>query len=271
MVTLIFDTAGGLCNQFYDIVNGINFCLKHNIFFTFRHSAFRNKGLIGFTEEPFEKLFDLNFLNKYELYIKFDTIKEKLTNNNCYNLHDKKFAYQFLNNNNILEQLISLNKEYVVLKQFWASYKFRDFIDPNIHTCICPAKDIMEKYLEIKNTLIKDTSYNCIHYRYEHDFTKFFKVNVESLDKLLENIKFKNNNLNIYIATSNIKTLLDLNNSKYKNLLFKNDDMLQYLNFEQRAWIDYLFCLNSVEFYGHSKSSFSHMINNIKQTKNFYA
>lgn len=28
---LIFDTYGGLCNQFYDIITGINFCLKHQI------------------------------------------------------------------------------------------------------------------------------------------------------------------------------------------------------------------------------------------------
>ena len=26
-IILIFDTYGGLCNQMYDIINGINFCL----------------------------------------------------------------------------------------------------------------------------------------------------------------------------------------------------------------------------------------------------
>ncbi len=31
LMTLIIDTSGGLHNQFYNIVNGINVCLKYNI------------------------------------------------------------------------------------------------------------------------------------------------------------------------------------------------------------------------------------------------
>lgn len=128
----------------------------------------------------------------------------------------------------------------------------------------------MKKYLKIKNNIIGDEQYNFIHYRYEKDFTNHFNINVESLDILIDNIKFKNNKLKIFIATSNIKNLIDLNNCKYKNLIYKNDDMLLDLNFEQRAFIDYMFGLNSVECFGHSKSSFSVTINNIKQTKNYY-
>jgi hypothetical protein len=48
---LIFDTKGGLCNQFYDIMNGINFCLKYNIFFTFRYCSFRNEDLKSWTNQ----------------------------------------------------------------------------------------------------------------------------------------------------------------------------------------------------------------------------
>ena len=55
---LIFDSNGGLCNQFYDITNGINFCIKYNVKFTFRNCAFRNDNLVTWTPEPFEKLFD---------------------------------------------------------------------------------------------------------------------------------------------------------------------------------------------------------------------
>ena len=129
----------------------------------------------------------------------------------------------------------------------------------------------MEKYIEIKNNIILDEPYNFIHYRYENDFTNYFNINIEKLDILIENIKFKNNNLKIYIATSNIKKLIDLNDSKYKNLIYKNDDMLMDLNYEQRGFIDYMFGLNSIECYGHRKSSFSVMINNLKQTNNYYA
>ena len=47
--------------------------------------------------------------------------------------------------------------------------------------------------------------------------------------------------------------------------------MIIDLNYEQHAFIDYMFGLNSVECYGHKNSSFSCMINSIKQTNNYYA
>lgn len=126
----------------------------------------------------------------------------------------------------------------------------------------------MDKYIEIKNTFTNEL-YNFIHYRYEIDFTQHFKINIESLDILIENIKFKNNDLNVYIATSNIKKILDMNNCKYKNLIYKNDDILIDLNFEQKAFIDFMIGINSVEGCGNQKSSFSQMIKNIKGPDKF--
>jgi len=268
---IIFDTYGGLCNQFYDIINGINFCLVNNIHFTFRYCTFRNNNLINWVQCPFEKLFDLNFLNKYELYINYNDIMDKITNDNCYNFNDKLFSRDVFNDDNILDQFIKLNKEYVVLYQFWCLYNFKHFINNMIQFDIRPCNNIMNKYIEIRNNIIGSEPYNFIHYRYEHDFVDYFKINIESLDILISNIKFKNNHLKIFIATSNIKNVIDLNNSKYNNIIYKNDDMLFDLNFEQLAFIDYMFGLNSVECYGHSKSSFSGMINNIKKTCNYYA
>jgi hypothetical protein len=267
---LIFDTTGGLCNQFYDIINGINFCLKYNIQFSFRYCSFRNNNLTSWTNTPFEHLFDLNILNKYALYVDYYSIKDNLTNSNCYNLSDNKPACYFLQEDNILDQLIKLNKDYVVLRHFWSLYKFKNFIDNNIHIHISPSKNIMEKYMKIKNDIIGNEPYNFIHYRYEHDFTNYFKITVKNLGNLIKDIKFKNNNLKIFIGTSNIKNLLDLNNCEYKNLIYKHDDLLTDLNYEQLAFIDYMFGLHSVEFYGHKKSSFSVMINNIKLTNNYY-
>lgn len=267
---IIFDTNGGLCNQFYDICNGINFCLKNNVQFTFRYCAFRDDSLCEWFKTSFEELFDTEFLKNYKLYINYNDIKDKITNDNCYNFNNNLKAYNVFKDDNILDQLIELNKEYVVLYQFWSLYKFKNFVDNSIHTHILPSYDIMKKYLEIKNNIIGDEPYNFIHYRYEKDFTNYFKINVESLDTLIDKIEFKNNKLKIFIATSDIKNLIELNNCKYKNLIYKNDDMLLDLNFEQRAFIDYMFGLNSVECFGHSKSSFSIMINNIKKTKNYY-
>jgi hypothetical protein len=274
MVILIYDTNGGLCNQFYDIINGINFCLKYNIQFTFRYCAFRNDNLTSWTKQSFENLFDMKLFDKYDLYKNYHDIKENLTDDNCFNLDGTKFAYNVFNDNNndndIQNQIINLNKKYIVLKQFWSLYNFRNFIDNTIHISICPSKRIMDKYNEITNLIINKQRYNYIHYRYEKDFTNYFKINCESLDNLIEKIKFKNNGLNIYIATSNIKNLLNLKDNKYKNILYKNDDELLDFNFEERAFIDYMFGLNSIECFGHSKSSFSHMLNNIKKTNNFY-
>jgi hypothetical protein len=267
---LIFDTYTGLCNQFYDIKNSINFCLKYNINFTFRYCSFRNDNLCSWFDQPFDKLFDTTFLNEYKLYIDYHSIKNNLTNDNCFNLNDKLLSHQFLNKDNLYDQLINFNKEYIILKHFWSLYTTTDPIDPFIDYKILPSKHILEKYNEIKNLIIKGQSYNFIHYRYEIDFTTHFKCKIENLDSLLERLEFKNNKLNIYIATTNIKKLLDLKDNKYTNILFKNDDDLLDLNFEEKAFIDYLFGLNSVESYGHSNSSFSVIINNIKKCNNFY-
>jgi len=272
MLILIFDTKGGLCNQFYDIINGINFCLKYNVSFTYRHCSFRNDNLHSWSNQPFEKLFNLELFDEYKLYINYDNIKHDITNDNCFDINGNHRALQIfdVNDNDILNQLKNLKKKYVVLSQFWSLYKFQNFIDNTIHTRIFPCKYLMDKYNEIKNKLINNQPYNFIHYRYESDFTNYFKIGIESLDNLIKNINFKNNELKIYIATSNIKNLLDLTDNKYKNLLYKDDDLLSYLNFEECAFIDYMIGINSVECYGHNKSSFSVMINNIKKTHNYY-
>ena len=209
-------------------------------------------------------------VKKYNLYINYNNINDKITKDNSYNFNDKLLAHIVFKDEDILDQLIKLNKDYVFLKQFCSLYKFRNVIDNTIFNHILPSNDIMKKYIEIKNNIIGDEPYNFIHYRYEKDFTDYFKVNIESLDILCNNIKFENNNLKIFIATSNIKNLIDLNNCKYKNLIYKNDDMLLDLNYEQRAFIDYMFGLNSVECFGHNNSSFPVMINNIKKTNNYY-
>jgi len=178
----------------------------------------------------------------------------------------------YLKNDDILGQLTKINREYIVLVQFWGLYAFHNFIDTKIPMHIRPSEYLTTKYIEIKNEILQNKEpYNFIHYRYESDFTNYFQLGVQSLDKLIDHIQFKNPHLKIYIATSNIKDLIDLHDAKYQHtLLYKNEDTLQDLNFEQRAFIDYMFGLHSVECYGHSKSSFSCMLNNIKQTKNYY-
>jgi hypothetical protein len=132
----------------------------------------------------------------------------------------------------------------------------------------------MELYHRIKNELLQQTEqYNCIHYRYERDFTNYFKVSVENLKDILSRIKptFKRPELRIYIATSNLKEVIDLHNPEINQIIFtKNVDLLTEYNFEELAFVDYMFGIHANEVVGHNKSSFSHMLNNIKGTRKYY-
>lgn len=63
---------------------------------------------------------------------------------------------------------------------------------------------------------------------------------------------------------------IDLLKIKYSNILYKNDKYIKNLNFEEKAFIDFLICFNSVEFIGNKLSSFSYVLNFIKHTNNNY-
>lgn len=270
MKIVIIDTYSGLCNQFYDIICGINFCIVNNIKFSFRYCSFRNSDLTSWYNVEFNKLFDTALFKKYEeLYVNFENIH--LTNENTYNL--KADNANILFTSDYLNEIISISKDYVVLKQFWAVYKFSTIVD-NVFSQIRPSNRLMELYDNIKNQLLQtNEQYNCIHYRYEADFTSYFNVTIENLKDVILRIKpqFKDPNLRIYIATSNINEVIDLNDIEISNIIFtKNKENLKNYNFEELAFIDYMFGLNANEISGHNKSSFSTMINNIKGTNNYY-
>jgi hypothetical protein len=270
MPIFIFDTRGGLCNQFYDINCGINFCLLHNFKFTFRYCLFRNADLISWYERNFEDLFDTKMFEKYDNYIKFETLE--LTDDNTYNLHDIRECRTFLTKN-YLEELLKIDKPYIVLKQIHGVYKFHKIID-NVYPHILPSKKLLNLYEKIKSTLLLDTEkYNFIHYRYEIDFTSYFKIKVDILENVISNTidKFKNPNLKIYIATSNIKNVINKESKFYDKIIMKNEDELREYNFEELAFVDYMFGLHSNEVFGHKKSSFSNMLNHLKKTSNYYS
>ena len=65
--------------------------------------------------------------------------------------------------------------------------------------------------------------------------------------------KFKNPNLKIYIATSNIKNVINKESKCYDKILTKNEDELTDYNFEELAFIDYMFGLHSNEVVWTSK------------------
>jgi hypothetical protein len=270
---IIFDTYSGLCNQFYDIQCGINFCIINNIKFCFRYCSFRENDLVSWNNQKFEKLFNIYILKNLDyvkkLYVEYDSLY--LTNDNTFNLSGERAINLFTDN--FLNEIKNINKEFIILKQFWSVYKFQNIIF-NINQYILPSNRLLDVYDRIKSKLIVNNEpYNFIHYRYENDFTNHFNVQIEDLKPIILRIKnqFKNPNFKIYIAASNIKQLINVNDVELQNnIIIKNDDELNEYNYEEKAFIDFMFGLNSVEIYGNQKSSFSTMLNMIKNTNNYY-
>jgi hypothetical protein len=191
---------------------------------------------------------------------------ENYLSKNCYTIYDK---------NNFDYIIKNCNKTYIIIKACWSIFGFDNLIYKDIHKLIFPSKKLMDLYENIKSKILnKDENYNFIHYRYEQDFTSHFKLNnIENLKDLIIRIKvlFKNTNLRIYIATSKIKNIININDPEIQNIIVtKNEDDLINYNFEELAFVDYMFGFNSNEIFGHSNSSFSKMLNTIKNTNNYY-
>ena len=105
--------------------------------------------------------------------------------------------------------------------------------------------------MKLKKKLLKDDEkYNFLHYRYEHDFVNHFKLkNLSNLDDLIYKNNYKNKDIKIYIAASNINDLLKkFGLDKNTNIIHKDEDELTDLNFEQKAFIDYMFGITQQKY-----------------------
>lgn len=278
---LIFDTWNGLCNQILDIQCSIYFANKYNFQFTFRNCSFRKDDLKTFYPTKFNLLFDIQPFIKFKNFIIFENIQMNIKNDNIYNQEGLSIISKVKTESELLELIDNQknnNIQYFVIKQLFPICDFS--IQKNkFYNKIKPAPNLFSIYLHFKEKYLPK-KYNFIHYRYENDFTEFFNINyVISIDSLIQHQKFKNKKLNIYIASSNLKKLsktLYLTNDiyDYDNIIFKDDYIdqhnLTHLNFEQKAFIDFLIGLSSCEVIGHTKSSFSKLLHLYKQTKLFY-
>jgi len=280
---LIFDVGGGLCNQIFDINCSIDIAIKYKFKFSFRHCSFRLKDLTTFdNNKDFNDLFDESAYYKFDHFIPFKNISLLLNNDNTINYISTK-VNKWANDEEHLINMIKMiptntKKKYIIIKHIFSIYNFKN-IKNNIYSIIHPNNKIMKMYLHIKKYILPK-KYNLIHYRYENDFTSFFKIeNIKSIDYLIENINFKNKNLKIYIACSNLKSLsktvyLLKDFNEYTNIIIKDDYLENYnlnnLNFEEKAFIDFMIGKNAEEVYGHNKSSFSLLLNFMKNTHNFY-
>lgn len=270
---LIFDTGGGLCNQINDIIYGLQFCLNNQIKFTFRNCRYRNDNLSTFYDVSFNKLFSYESFKECNLFIEYDSIKNNINVNSTYNLITNKIAAFLFNRDlDILTQLLEIKQEYILIKQFWGISRNILLSNTKLLDCILPANHIVDLFKSIRIKLFPNNEpYMFIHYRYENDFTTHFKITIPKLDDILLLLKDKLHDTKyIYIATSNLHLLIDRDNKRYTYIKSKDDTELSHLNYEERAYIDYLFGIESVKVYGHSKSSFSQNLNRIKHTHNYY-
>tara|TARA_B110000967_G_C18864851_1_gene552138 strand:+ start:302 stop:1120 length:819 start_codon:yes stop_codon:yes gene_type:complete len=267
---LIFDTYGGLCNQMYDIHYSINFCIIHQIYFTFRYASYRNKeNLSQWKNVEFSELFDDSFIET-SFYIRFHTLS--LNETNCHHYVDNIRAIEWLDKERVLlPQLDRIEMEHIVLRQFWAVCpSFQDEI--NFYEKIIPCSKLFGIFKTIKKKLPK--KYNYIHYRYEDDFIEHFQItNHPKLCHLIYNTPFCQKKLKLYIACYEITHLpqkyIDKPIQQFKNVLYKKESHNE-LNFEEQAFIDFLIGKHAIELYGHSKSSFSWLLNSSKKTNNYY-
>ena len=279
----IFDSCGGLCNQILDINCALDFSVKYNLAFTFRHCSFRLDDVNLFNNNiEFGNLFNKKHFTEYKNYIPFEKIKQKIDEKNTIN-YNNIIINKWCKDDNELFNMIKLipkntHKQFIIIKQFFCIYNFTN-IKKNFYHIISPCEKIYNICVLIIKKLLP-SKFNFIHYRYEEDFTSFFNIsNIHSIDYLLDKIHFKNNKLKIYIACSNLKELsntkyLHKHIDKYKNIIIKDDFLKKYnmhlLNFEQKAFIDYIIGQKSEEIYGYNKSSFSKLLNFTKHTNNYY-
>lgn len=263
---IILNLWGGLCNQICDLYYSINYFIDLNIKYSLKCCAFRdNSNLEKFYFKKYDELFNKNFLDLHKNYINFEKIKNRINNKNKIFISKKDI------NINLLNEYLNKykNKEvYIFIEGFYKLNINIKKIYVNFNSFINPNNKILKIYNFIKNTILKE-KYNYIHLRFEKDFENIFgSKNIINFNIILNKIKFKKNH-KIYLACSNTNKILK--NKNKNNYLFKDDLISNFnLNFEEKAFIDFLIGIYSEEFYGNSKSSFSLLLSIIKKTKNFY-
>jgi len=140
----------------YDIHCGINFCIHNNIKFSFRYCSFRNNNL-------------------------------NLTSENTYNYQSEYAGRVFINN--FINEIENIDKEFIVLKHFFALHKFQNIVE-NVFPTLLPSKNLVAIYKKIKDKILSiDEKYNFIHYRYENDFTNYYNIQVKDLKSIILTLK----------------------------------------------------------------------------------
>jgi hypothetical protein len=290
---LIFDIIGGLNDMFKDFIAITQFIKTTGFNFTIRYVTTRDLATPWiFNKYELNNLFNEQTFFNNDKYISFELLKNDMNNENTYDmfsLHIKRFLWNkkfcsFLRRKSIdLIETIqkSKSKYFIIGGSFW-SYYHKYIFNISYLNLIIPSNKILECYNKIIKRINQfgdvPIKYNFIHYRYENDWIPVLKkLNreyiVPPLDLLIEQLPFKNN-YPIYIATSNIlllhknkEGLIKNEINTYANILYKFDEEVQDLNFDEAGFVDFLIGKKCEEIYG---CDFSVAINKLKNTKNYY-
>jgi len=269
---LVLDAHGGLCNQMMDIDSLVKFATLNGFKFAFQHCSHRNQNLTSWKPAPFSMLFDEEYLQELPGYLSCCEILFK--GRKTWNSERKRLVELIKNSDELIN--IAMNYDYLFIKQGWPVLGFPN-IGVDLKQRIKPSQSILTKYKTLRLNLPE--KYNFLHYRYEHDFISYYSAESPEntfpiLQEILDANLFSNTDIPIYIAASGLDTLpkshLKEDITQHKNILFTNEKKIDDFNFEASAYLDFLIGERAVEVFGHSKSSFSNRLNDIKDSRNFY-
>jgi hypothetical protein len=289
---LIFNLSGGLTDMKKNWISIMLFTKQYNYKFTIKYCTARSQ---TFSDKKIDEeviknnyMYDVkNLFNEktfqiIENYISFEKINHDICEENTYDFYEKYKPWEIFSNKNTLKNykdiLNEIDKKYIYVGNhfhFYAGYDVSSILySKYFNDTIIPNDRIINEYNNFISNI--NDKYNFIHFRYEKDMVKFCNYINKSIEYTLEDIinlkTFRNNNLNIYIATSDIEEFYDkklIKNPIYthKNL-FYNKHKMPY--FDENAFVDFLIGINSEEILGFEYSGFSVLLNKFKNTENYY-
>jgi hypothetical protein len=269
---LVLDAYGGLCNQMMDIDSLVKFATQNSFQFAFQHCSLRDPSLTSWSSAPFGTLFNEENLQELPGYLSCRELL--LKGGKTWNSEGKRLVQLIKNSKEVIE--IAMNYDCLFIKQGWPVLEFPD-VGLDLTQRIKPSLHILTEYAKLRLNLPE--KYNFLHYRYEHDFISYFSnekpdTSFPVLQKILDAHLFSNTEIPLYIAASGLANLpkshLKEDITKQKNILFTDEKKIKGFNFEASAYLDFLIGEQAVEVFGHSRSSFSHRLNNLKNSSNYY-
>ena len=291
---LIFNLSGGLTDMKKNWISIMLFTQEYKYKFTIKYCTARPQSFIKPNEIPksviqsnynydVKNLFDEKTFNILNNYVSFNEIKDDICKENTFDFYNIYKCHEIFKNKNMLENykdiLNNIDKKYIYMGDhfhFYARYDVRAILfSKKFNDTIIPSSKILEEYNNFISKIYEE-KYNFIQYRYEKDMVEYCKsINKPihcTLEQVIDLKKFKNNDLKIYIATSDIEDFYDMGVIKnhidtYTNLFYNKKKMMY---FDENAFVDFLIGINSEEVLGFSGSGFGILLNQLKNTNNYY-